>query len=226
MSIGFRIARRQRVVDRSWVEAFSGLPVSNVSDVMSRMSGGGPRLLPLRAAWRLAGPALTVRTRPGDNLMVHKAIDLAVPGDIVVVDAGGETANAIIGELMVAHAARRGVAGFVIDGAVRDSRVLREGSLPVFAAGITHRGPFKDGPGEINGPIAIGGMVVEAGDLILGDDDGVLCVPYADVAMIHRAAAAKHAAEEQQLIAIGDGRNDRSWVDEALRRLGCELDLN
>jgi regulator of RNase E activity RraA len=200
--------------------------VSNVSDVMSRMSGGGARLLPLRTTWRLAGPALTVRTRPGDNLMVHKAIDMAMPGDILVVDAGGETANAIIGELMVAHAARRGVAGFVIDGAVRDSRVLREGSLPVFAAGITHRGPFKDGPGEINGPIAIGGMVVDPGDLILGDDDGVLCVPYADVAAIHHAAAAKHAAEELQMIAIGDGRNDRGWVDETLRRLGCDLDPN
>lgn len=226
MSVGFRIARRQRSVDRTWVTAFSGLPVSNVSDVMSRMSGGGARLLPLRAAWRLAGPALTVRIRPGDNLLVHKAIDMAAPGDVVVVDAGGETANAIIGELMVAHAARRGVAGFVIDGAVRDSGILREGSLPVFAIGVTHRGPFKDGPGEINCPIAIGGMVVEPGDLMLGDDDGILCVPYDDVATIHHAAAAKHAAEELQMIAIGEGRNDRSWVDETLRRLGCDPDVN
>src|SRR5713101_4114713 len=135
MTIGFRILRRVRKVDAGTVAKFKALPLANVSDVMSRMSAGGPRLRPMHGKGALAGPALTVRTRPGDNLMVHKALDLAEPGDVIA------------------------------------------GDFPVFAAGITHRGPYKDGPGEINVAIGIGGIVIEPGDLVLGDRDGVLCVP-------------------------------------------------
>lgn len=171
----------------------------------------------------MAGPALTVKTRPGDNLMVHKAIDLAAPGDIIVVEAGGDLTNAIIGELMLAHAIRRGVGGFVIDGAIRDAAAIRANSLPVYAAGVTHRGPYKDGPGEINLPIAIAGMVIASGDLVIGDEDGVLAVPYDDCATVLAAAQAKHAAEETQMAQIQAGTVDRSWVDAALTRLGCSL---
>ncbi len=167
MTIGFRILRRVRKVDAGAVAKFKALPLANVSDVMSRMSAGGPRLRPMHGKGALAGPALTVKTRPGDNLMVHKAFDLAEPGDVIVVDAGGDLTSAIIGELMVAHARKRGVAGCVIDGAIRDSAAIGAGDFPVFAAGVTHRGPYKDGPGEINVAIAIGGMVIEPGDLVL-----------------------------------------------------------
>ncbi len=223
MTIGFRILPRRRKVDADVVARFRDLPLANVSDVMSRMAAAGPRLRPMHGGGGLAGPALTVKTRPGDNLLVHKAIDIAEPGDVIVVDAGGDLTNAIIGELMVAHAAKRGVAGFVIDGAIRDSGAIRAGTFPVFAAGVTHRGPYKDGPGEINCAISLGGMIVEPGDLVLGDEDGVLCVPFAEVDEIHRAAAAKRAAETEQFAAISAGTSDRSWVDAALQRLGCEV---
>jgi regulator of RNase E activity RraA len=176
-----------------------------------------------RGGW-LGGPALTVRTRPGDNLMVHKAIDMAEPGDVIVVDAGGELSNAMIGEIMTTVAERRGVAGFVIDGAIRDSAAVRAGSFPVFAAGIAHRGPYKDGPGEINCAISIAGMVVEAGDLIVADDDGVLCIPFSDVDAILRQAIAKSEAEGKMMEAIRNGALDRSWIDDTLRRGGCEIE--
>src|SRR6266700_7177744 len=157
--IGFQIAKRARKVDAGLAARFRELPVANVSDCMSRMTAGGARIRPMHGGGALSGPALTVKTRPGDNLMIHKALDLAEPGDVIVVDAGGDLTSAIIGELMVAHARKRGVAGCVIDGAIRDSAAIGAGEFPVFAAGVTHRGPYKDGPGEINVAIAIGGMV-------------------------------------------------------------------
>jgi RraA family protein len=223
MAIGFRIARRMHAVSPRIVAAFAALPVANVGDVMARMTAAGPALRPMHAGGVLAGPALTVKTRPGDNLMIHKAIDIAAPGDIIIVDGGGDLTNALIGELMLAHAQKRGVGGFVINGAIRDAAAIRAGSLPVFAAGVTHRGPYKDGPGEINLPIAIAGMVVEAGDLILGDDDGVLAVPFAEVETVLAAAKAKQAAEEKQMAAILAGTPDRAFIDATLTRLGCEM---
>src|ERR1700722_14068461 len=187
MVSGFRIARCTRVVPPVLLENFRGVPIANVSDVMSRMAAGGPTLRPMHGGGALVGPALTVKTRPGDNLMVHKALDIAEPGDVIVVDAGGDLTNAIIGELMLAHAMKRGIAGLVIHGAIRDAAAIRAHDLPVFAAGITHRGPYKDGPGEINVQIAIAGMTIAPGDLILGDEDGVIAVPFDDCATVLEA---------------------------------------
>jgi len=221
---GFRVLKRTRKVDPATVDRFRSLPVANVSDVMSRMVAGGSRLRPLHAGGVLAGPAVTVKTRPGDNLMIHKALDMAEPGDVVVVDAGGDLTNALIGELMIAHAMKRGLAGIVINGAVRDYGAIRAGSFPTFAAGVTHRGPYKDGPGEVNVMIAIDGMVIEPGDLVLGDDDGLVCVPYAHTDEVYEAARKKHEAETKQMEAIGLGQNDRSWVDATLQRLGCQIE--
>ena len=227
MTIGFRIFPSPAIrVSTDLVARFRGLPVANVSDSMSRMMAGGARIRPMHGGGAMAGPALTVKARPGDNLMIHKALDLAAPGDVVVVDGGGDLTNALIGELMVAHAMARGVAGMVIDGAIRDAASLRAGGFPIFAAGISHRGPYKDGPGEINIPIAIDGMVVMPGDLMLGDDDGVLCVPLAEAETILAAATAKHAAEDRQLAATRNGTLDRSWVDAELIRRGCEMPLS
>jgi regulator of RNase E activity RraA len=156
--------------------------------------------------------------------MVHKALHLAAPGDVIVVDAGGDLTNALIGELMVATAISRKLGGFVINGAIRDARALREGDFPVFAAGVTHRGPYKDGPGEINVPIAIDGMVIEPGDLVIGDDDGVLCVPFAQAEALHAATVAKSQAEAQMVAAIHAGKVDTAWIDATLARLGCEIE--
>ena len=223
MPTGFRILPRARRVDAALADRFRALPVANVGDVMARMTAGGPRLRPMHAPGHgLCGPALTVKTRPGDNLMVHKAIGLAEAGDVIVVDAGGDLTNALIGELMLAQMVRRRLGGIVINGAIRDSAAIRARDFPVFAAGVTHRGPYKDGPGEINVPVAIDGMVVSPGDLVLGDDDGVLCVPLDEAEAILAAAAVKHAAEERQVADILAGAYDASWVDAALRRLNCE----
>jgi len=221
--IGFQICKRERKVDAAIVARFRELPVANISDSMSRMTAGGAALRPIHRAGVLAGPAFTVKTRPGDNLMVHKAIDMADPGDVIVVDGGGELTNSLIGEMMAAHAQRRGIAGIVIYGAIRDYDTLHAGDFPVFAAGITHRGPYKDGPGEINVPIAIEGMVIAPGDLIVGDGDGIVCVPFEVTAEVLKATEAKHQAEVKQLAAIQEGKSDRAWVDAALTKLGCRI---
>ncbi len=223
MTIGFRIAARTRQVSAEQIGRARSLPVANVSDCMSRLTAGGARLRPFHGAGGMAGPALTVRTRPGDNLMVHKALDLAQPGDVIVVDAGGDLTNAIIGELMQSYAIQRGVGGIVINGAIRDVDALKAGALPVYAAGVTHRGPYKDGPGEINVPVSIDGMVFEPGDLVIGDNDGILCIPFDDVNSVLDAATAKQAAEAVQMADILANRSDRSWVDASLTRLGCKM---
>lgn len=220
--IGLRILKRQRAVDLALAKRFLDVPVANVSDCMSRMTAGGARLRPMHGGGgTMSGPALTVKTRPGDNLMIHKALQLAKPGDVIVVDAGGDLTNALIGEIMVGDAIRRGLAGLVIDGAIRDAEVLAAGSFPVFAAGVTHRGPYKDGPGEINVPIAIDGMVIQPGDLIIGDMDGLLCVPFDDVEALLAAATQKQVAEVKQIADMANGTYDAGWVDATLKRLNC-----
>ena len=218
--IGFDIHPRARAVSSEVVEKFRPIPVANISDCMWRMTAGGARLRPMHDGTVLAGPALTVRTRPGDNLLVHKALELAQPGDVVVVDAGGDLTNAIIGEIMTTYAQTRGLAGIVINGAIRDCGAIRRGSFPVYAAGITHRGPYKDGPGEINTVIALDGMTITPGDLILGDEDGLLCVPYEQVDAIYEAATAKQEVEARMMAQIAAGTLDTSWIDARMKAQG------
>ncbi|MGZ5178834.1 MAG: RraA family protein [Ramlibacter sp.] len=219
--VGLQILKRTRQVPERYVQAFRGLPVANISDCMARMTAAGPRLRPMHKRGPLAGPALTVKCRPGDNLMIHKALALAQRGDVIVVDAGGDLTNALFGEIMVATAIARGVAGVVLDGAVRDSEEIGSGEFPLYAAGVTHRGPYKDGPGEINVPIAIDGMVIHPGDLMVGDADGLLCVPFDDVEQVLAATHKKMEAERQILADIAAGRLDTSWIDVTLKRIGC-----
>jgi RraA family protein len=171
---------------------------------------------------RMAGTAFTVKVPPGDNLLVHKAIDIAAPGDVIVVDAGGVLEQAIIGEIMSSWAAQRGLGGMVIDGAVRDAGALAQNAFPVYAKGVTPRGPYKNGPGEINCPVAIGGMAVMPGDIVIGDEDGVVCVPRADAEQILSLALAQAEKEDAILADIRRGTLDRGWVDETLRARGCE----
>jgi RraA family protein len=203
--VGLQILKRRRAVDSALARRFLDIPVANVSDCMKRMFAGGPRLMPMHRGGRMAGPALTVRTRPGDNLMIHKALQLAQPGDVIVVDGGGDLTNSLVGEIMAAHAAQLGVAGLVIYGAIRDAGAIRQGDFPVFAAGVTHRGPYKDGPGEINVSIALDGMVINPGDLVIGDDDGLLCVPFEHVQTLLDEACGKQEMEKQMAASIADG---------------------
>ena len=224
MNNGLRILQRRRAVDLDLARQFLDVPVANVSDCMSRMTAGGARLRPMHAGGRMAGPALTIKTRPGDNLMIHKALQLAKPGDVIVVDGGGDLTNALVGEIMVGDAIKQGLGGFVMNGAIRDAGALRAGSFPVFAAGVTHRGPYKNGPGEINVPIAIDGMVIEPGDLVIGDEDGLLCVPFDDVERLLAAARHKQVVEDKMVADIEAGCFDRAWVDETLARLNCFIE--
>ena len=221
MAVGLRILSRSRAVSPEMVERARRLPVANVSDSMFRLTAAGARLRPMHAGAGMAGPALTVKAAPGDNLMLHKAIALSQPGDVIVVDAGGDLTNSLMGELMLMQLERRGIGGVVINGAIRDAGYIKGQDIPVFAVGITHRGPYKNGPGEINVPVAIDGMVVEPGDLVIGDGDGVLCVGFADVEAVIAAGEAKFAAEQKQIAAIRGGAYDGAWVDETLRKLGC-----
>jgi RraA family protein len=222
MPIGFKIHSRRRAVDQATVEKFKAVAVANISDSMNRMAHGGPRLRPLHAGGVLAGVAFTVKQRPGDNLMVHAALNRASAGDVIIVDAGGDLTNAIIGELMLTHAQRIGIAGVIINGAVRDSAWIRANSLPVYAAGVTHRGPYKNGPGELNATIAIDGMIIEPGDLIVGDDDGFVCIPFDQTEEVYAAANKKQQEELKTMAAIKAGTVDRSWVERALKDAGCE----
>ena len=221
--IGFRIYELKHRVSAEWVEKFRTLPVANVSDSMSRMTASGADLRPMHAGGVLAGPALTVKTRPGDNLMVHKALAMAQPGDVIVVDAGGDLTNAIIGEIMTATAAKKGLGGIIIYGAIRDSDEIRRNSFPVYAVGVTHRGPYKDGPGEINVPISFGGMVIQPGDLMLGDGDGCLCIPEAELATVYESTLAKNEAEAKTMANIAIGQFDTAWIDKVLAERNCEF---
>ncbi|MDK3258872.1 dimethylmenaquinone methyltransferase [Blastococcus capsensis] len=193
------------------------LPTSILSDSMERAGGvRGVHWVPGGRWPRVAGPALTVRTRPGDNLVIHRALDLAEPGDVLVVDGGGFVERAVLGEIMGRYAVTRGIAAIVVDGAVRDAEGLAAGPIPVFAAGVNHLGPYKDGPGEVQGPVQAGGTVVRSGDLVVGDADGVVVVPHERADQVVGLGEQRLAAEEEQFAEIAAGTLDRSWVLAAL----------
>jgi len=223
MSASMRILDIPRRPDPKLVAEFARMVTPHLSDSMERLYAGGPQLRPMYKGPTLAGPAFTVKTAPGDNLLVHKALDIARAGDVIVVDAGGFADHAIIGELMAARARQRGIAGIVIWGAIRDSAELGAGSYPVFACAVTHRGPYKNGPGEINVPVMMGGMPVTPGDIIVGDADGLIAVPQEMAEKVLASAKAILEKETAAMKQIQAGTVDRSWVDKALREKGYRL---
>lgn len=209
--------------DADVVERYAKLASSLVSDVFDRWSG--TNILPvagLAPGQVVVGPAFTCRTRPGDNLAVHKALDLARPGEILVVEAGGAVDRAILGGLMGSYASQQGIAALIVDGAVRDKSDLDDKAPPVFARGLSQLGPYKDGPGELRCPVSIGGLVVTDGDLIVADEDGITAVPRGAMNEILALAEAKAADEDQQFKAIANGTWDRSWIDPAFQPVEME----
>ena len=214
--IGFRILPFPPQPSSKTIAALRKIATAHLSDNMHRLHAIGPDLWPCHKGGKLVGP--------GDNLMVHKAIDIARPGDVIVVDAGGINTQAIIGEIMSSLAERNGVAGMVIDGAIRDADALAQSAFPVYASGVTHRGPYKNGPGEINVPVVIGDAVVNPGDIIIGDDDGLLALPQ-DLAEETIVLALEQAKKEAAMLKAirTKAKVDRSWVDEALRAKGCVI---
>lgn len=176
-----------------------------LSDNLDRMPGA----VGLRPFHRIdaimVGRAFTVQVQPGDNLHLHKALDMARPGDVMVVDGGAELSRALIGEIMVSIARARGLAGFVIDGAIRDSAFIAAGDFPVFARGAIHRGPWKNGPGRCGVTVSVGGMCVAPGDWVVGDHDGVVAFPPDCAADLLAAVQAQEAREAQTLARIAAG---------------------
>ncbi len=192
------------------IEAFKGVPTSIISDNLSRLPGA-VGLRPFHRRGQLLGVALTVRTRSGDNLAIHKALELVGPGDVIVVDGGGDETRALVGEIMKNIAEHRGAAGYVIDGAIRDAAAFAASDFPCFARASIHRGPYKNGPGEINVPVNIGGSVISPGDIVVGDEDGVVSFPQSIADTLIEAVKKQIAREEQTLISIREGRYQGSY---------------
>mgnify|MGYP002655698728 CR=1 FL=1 len=221
-NMGFRILPVTKRVEKSVIDQYRNVVTPHISDNLNRLHAINSSLRPYHKEGKLLGTAITVKTRPGDNLMVHKAIEVAEPGDVIVVDAGGDTTNAIIGEIMLEISKKRGITGFIIDGAIRDTGAFMKGDFPVYAKGVTHRGPYKDGPGEINVPVSIGGMVVHPGDLLVGDEDGVAVIPVDKAEEILALVKKQEIREKEIFEEIEEGTIDRTWIDNTLKQKGCE----
>jgi len=220
-NVGLRIKKNINRPSKELIEGFAGLPVANIADMMNRMFCLDAKIRPMNAA-PLCGPAFTISTRPGDNLLLHKALDMAQPGDILVVAAQGDLSNSIMGELMALWSIKRGLGGFIFDGAIRDIGTLKNMNIPIYASGITPAGPYKDGPGEINFAVSCGGVVINPGDILVGDEDGVVVIKPEDAPALLKKAQAKNLAEQKTMEEIENMAWDRTWIDKALTERGCE----
>jgi RraA family protein len=221
---GFYIAERQNTLSAELIAEFHSIPVAVAGDCMGRITGAtGLQRYHQDVNISICGPAITVKVRPGDNLMIHKALEQAQPGDVIVIDGGGDLTQALIGGLIRTTALRKKIAGFVVDGAIRDLAEWADGEVPVFAKGHTHRGPDKSGPGEVNVPISCSGMVVNPGDLLLADSDGALAISPADAESVLVRAKAHLQKEENIRKNNASGTTDPERFNSILRKLGCPL---
>jgi len=194
-------------VSQSTIDRLSELPAANIGDAMQRL---GIASAEIQAVWdgaKLAGPAYTVWVAPGDNAGIHEALKHVQPGEVIVVNGGGYTDRALLGELIGERAVSKGIAGFAVDGAVRDAVDLGEIGLPVFARATSPAGPYKNGPFEVKGTIAFGGVAVSPGDIVIGDSDGLVIVPASRAEEVATAAEAVHLDESQRRAAILADRN-------------------
>lgn len=217
---GYRIAPEWRRADPSLIAALGSIASPTIADAMNKF---GSLTGEIHAIWdeaKFAGSAVPVLVRSGDNLMIHRAINTALPGDAIIINGQGSMQHALVGELMGLAALQVGVVGVVVDGAVRDVTALRKIGLPVFARGACGGGPVKDGPGELGYPIACGGVVCCAGDVVVADTDGVVIVPQADAPGVLALARAIERREEDRRQEIAAGHYRRSAVDATLRSAG------
>ncbi len=198
----------------------TGCLTGNVGDCLGRSAAMNSRIKGLSRGMKLVGPALTVNVPAIDNLMIHKALTLVKPGDVMAIDGGGDHSRALLGFLMVSTAIKLGLAGIIVDGCIRDAAEIRTSGFPVFAAGINPNGPMKEGPGEINFPIQCGGQTVHPGDILVADDDGVVVVPQGHAAGIADKVNAVIDREEKRLAEIEAGVTTRPGLDEMLRQKG------
>ena len=194
------------------VDAFRVFATPLISDNLARVPGAvGLRPSP-KIDGIMVGRALTVGTRPGDNQFTHRALDLVKPGDVIVVDGGGYEGRALVGEIMTSLAASRGAAGIVIDGAIRDAGAIGRNPFPCFARSAIHLGPYKDGPGAINVAVSVGGMVVGPGDIVVGDEDGVVAFPLEGAVALLPAVKAQEAREADIMQSIKENRYQGAYA--------------
>jgi 4-hydroxy-4-methyl-2-oxoglutarate aldolase len=191
-----------------------------LADVAGRRGAMHGRIAALRPRMKLAGPALTVDVRPGDNLMIHAAIALAKPGDVLVIDGKGDQTAALMGTIMMSACKQLGLAGVIIDGAVRDSLEIDEMDYPVFSVGTNPNGPTKNVPGRIGHPVSCGGVTVRSGDLVVADADGIMVVERERVEGLLPLARKKVEDESTRIAQIREGNTSASWLDAALRTAG------
>lgn len=224
-NLGFRIIRNIKRPSNDLLQKFNNIPTAFIGDTVNRFFCVDSRIKMINKKSQLSmvGSAFTVRTRIADNLMVHKAIDMAKPGDVIVIDAEGNMNAAIFGDHMATMAMKKKFAGYVVDGCIRDVEEIEKMDFPVFAKGVNPRGPYKDGPGEINVPISCGGVVVRPGDIIIGDRDGLVVIPLEEAEIVLEKLKAIFKKEEETTKNIDEGTLDRAWVDEKLHEKGCEI---
>ena len=226
MSIGNRIFLKKPEAPQELLDAFSTIPAANISDTMGRLVGMHPRIK-LQSAPKNpinVGRALTIKTRSGDNLMLHKALNMAKPGDVIILSTdGGESYRSLIGEIMFTYLASRGAAGIIIDGTLRDIDAVRKMEMPIYATGTNPAGPYKEGPGEINVPISCGGISINPGDIIVMDEDGVIVIPLQEAETVLKNARAFQEKDEAKLLAAQEGRAKREWVDALIEKKEVEI---
>jgi RraA family protein len=222
---GFRVRADFLRPDPELVRRFVNFDTPEISDLLNRLYAVDPAIECLSGeSRRLSGTACTVKVFPGDNLMVHASLDIAKPGDIVVIDANASRENAVLGDLITTKAKHRQIAGFIVDGLIRDLPEIQSRDFPVWARGTTPVGPLHRGPGEINYPIACGGVVINPGDIIVADSAGIVAIPQGIAAdlmerlMNHQRDNAVYVANVQR------GEFSNEWVDQQLERLGCPID--
>ena len=223
-NVGFRVFTEIPRPPREIVEGLGKLEAPWISDAMNRFGGMDANIRPADPAMRLAGPAVTVRVAPGDNLMVYKAFEVARPGDVLVIESRGFTTVAQWGDLTSMIAKGLGLAGAVMDGSLRDLHGIVQVGLPVFAKPwLVPHGSLKDGPGEVNVPVAVGGVPVLPGDIVVGDGNGVVVVPRADAEVVLRKAQAIGSAEAKKVKEIEAGHLIPDWLESTLKQKGCEI---
>ena len=219
---GFRLRHAIERPDPALVHRFARFQTPAISDQLNRLFTMSAAIqLQTDPRHRILGPAVTVKVFPGDNLMVHKSLDIAEPGDILVVDASASSLTAVLGDLVSTKARHRGIAGVVVDGLVRDLPAITAlGDFPVFARGVTPIGPLHRGPGEVNFPISAGGIVVNPGDVIAGDRNGVVVVPRDVAPTILQRLEIRAAIEADYEAAVARGDFSNAWVDDLLDAAG------
>jgi regulator of RNase E activity RraA len=218
-SPGFRVLPSPPRIAAGLLERYRGLASSNVADAMGRFGFMDPGIRS-RSGLPLCGLAVTVQCRPADNLMVHKALQVAAPGDIVIVSTCGNATSAVFGELMCHTAAAAKLGGIVVDGAIRDVEGITRLRMPAFSRSVCPGSCDKDGPGEINVPVSCGGTVVAPGDIVVGDDDGIAVVPRASAEQILELVLQLMDREKKRIAEIGDGKIFKAEIDETLRKKG------